>query len=182
MSWDYWMPNFAAMAELQARMIGVKLDPDDDRDAAKLLSDFFQNEVDEEDDDDDKFDDGLIDFFDEELNSPNSAQNHHSEFEAQSANKSAAPHAELTSGKDAPKDLFKTLFRRVAKAIHPDKEHDATKTGEKQELIKTLLAARKMGLFAARSSFAGIYQKRNTATLRHYKPHAKARIRVPPTL
>lgn len=44
---------------------------------------------------------------------------------------------------DQPQTVFKTLFHRVARALHPDKESDPEKIKSKQALMSQLLTARR---------------------------------------
>ena len=53
--------------------------------------------------------------------------------------KPVIPHRKFDS------DLFKRLFRKTARALHPDKEKDDEKREEKHSLMKTLLEARNQG-------------------------------------
>lgn len=138
------------LAKLQAQVFGVEIDPDSDLSAAEQLSiamDEQLNGIDIRLDDDSASAD--IDDVEETMRwSDDDAEQ--AEFWAE-MNEQFEWHHHPNHGKTVdnsasaaqPETVFKTLFHRVARALHPDKEVDAQKREAKQALMAQLLKARR---------------------------------------
>ena len=134
-----------SLAELQAKLCGIEIDNNSERSAAEQLVAGIEEQLADMDEDDveahysGEFEDeeDFMRWFEEDLEEENAEQ-----FTEQDYQHRAALGSEQTAVKQ-PQTVFKTLFHRVARALHPDKETDPAKREIKQGLMAQLLDARR---------------------------------------
>jgi len=135
-------------ARLQAQTLGFEIDSESDLSASEQLDAYMESQVTEFNDQfqDDDSADGTSDdqdvlkwyndhFSESELDDDGDEQTDRDPFDTD---------VELDPADAAqPQTVFKTLFHRVARALHPDKETDPEQREYKQSLMAQLLEARR---------------------------------------
>jgi len=139
-----------SMAKLQAQTLGFEIDSDSELSASEQLAMYMEEQVKDMDTqlDDDDSTDGLDD--DQDILKWYEEQFSDSEFESidsEHVDADSVP-SDTTFESDPtdttkPQMVFKTLFHRVARALHPDKETDPQQREFKQALMTQLLEARR---------------------------------------
>ncbi len=160
------------MAEMHARDLGLTLDDDSELSSSEQLEKYLANVISQHgigNDDEHRFDDDfteadkahhepghiedlfaeLFDFGNEEGKTGSASSSAGEKGSARAGFEEFFEQFDTAGELDGSKDVrlnstaFKTLFRRTARALHPDKERDADKRAEKQGLMAALLEARR---------------------------------------
>jgi len=139
-----------AMATLQAQTLGFEIDASCDIPASEQLADYMESQVKDmgaefyTDDGLDEFDEAqdVLNWYEEKI-----SQSDHEDIEDAQTRRESVP-ADTAIAVDEidqtqPQSVFKTLFHRVARALHPDKENDPKQRKVKQALMAELLEARR---------------------------------------
>lgn len=143
-----------SMATLQAQTLGFEIDSDSELSASEQLAEYMEEQV--KDMDAQLDEDGSTDELKDELKDEQDIlkwyeeQFSDSEFEAMDSEYADGDSAPTDAAFDLgptdttkPQTVFKTLFHRVARALHPDKETDPQQREFKQALMTQLLEARR---------------------------------------
>ena len=140
-----------SLAKLQAKMCGIEIDNDSDLSAAEQFAAGIEEQLadtDEDVDDDVLYsdepedDEDFMRWFEERFEALELEEEYSEQFTEQDYQRSSAVGNEQAAVKQ-PQTVFKTLFHRVARALHPDKETDPAKREIKQGLMTQLLDARR---------------------------------------
>ncbi len=138
---SYFTNKVSQAGSLEREVIEAAFDTSVDDILAELADEFGENE----------------DNFEDDLNEPgcDSADTHINgdeyDYAADSADRTAGNAAAEQAARQRvkfEKSMVSKLFRRTAKALHPDHEQDPQRREEKQALMKALLHARKTGNIA----------------------------------
>ncbi len=134
----YFEAKMASLSNGERSYIQQILDESDELMAEAGLDD-PDEDIDESDFIDDDFDDWSDTAFEEEAEQSHSRDSYYEEARLESQKKKK---------QTFDKTIVNKLFRRTAKALHPDHEQNPVRREEKQALMKNLLEARKSGNIA----------------------------------
>jgi len=146
-----------SMAKLQAQTLGFEIDSSSELSPSEQLAEYMESQVKDIDTqlpDEDSNDAAAEDRdeLDEEQDILKWYEEHFSQSEFEEINSSQTDRESAPSNTDfatdyedanQPYTVFKTLFHRVARALHPDKETDPEQREFKQALMAQLLEARR---------------------------------------
>lgn len=138
-----------SLAALQLKVLGIELDPDTDLSATEQLMRAMDESTRAFDE---QFEHDAVDSTEPEIDFDDWFQEQllraDSESEDEQVDRDTDTEENFENGSTRragqhPQELFKTLFHRVARVLHPDKETDPAEREKKQELMAQLLDARR---------------------------------------
>lgn len=136
-----------SIAVLQAQVLGIEIDQDTDQSAVDQLMEAMEGASAERDE---QSDHDMSEVLDDDPDFQTWYDEQMSLFEQESEEEHYQSEPGFNDDSEAtdriapnPQKLFKTLFHRVARVLHPDKETDSVKREEKQALMAQLLEARR---------------------------------------
>lgn len=135
-----------SLATLQAHTLGFEIDSASDLSASDQLAAYMESQVQElnaelEDDEFVDEEEEFLKWYEQQFSQSEE------EIESEQANGESEHSSTGSDGENTdsaqPQTVFKTLFHRVARALHPDKESDPKQREFKQALMAQLLEARR---------------------------------------